>query len=146
MDERAQQLTKLDDEDAARLAETALETEYVARLVDYLADEHGLEVPTEDARAFERGDGIRAVSFERGTGVEGRPATAVTVHVDDGAVVQAAAERRGPDVDGTVAMHFPTELAPDPEAAVRDLLEPRGQSVAVTVDETDDVATYTIET
>ncbi|WP_126663826.1 hypothetical protein [Haloterrigena salifodinae] len=144
MDEQAR-LTKLDDENAGRLVETVLEAEYVARLERYLDAEHDEAVPTENPRAFKRGDGVRAVSFETETTVADRPALAVTVHVDDGAVVQTTAERRGSDVDGTVELLFPAEIAPDPAEVVRNLFEPRGQSVSVTVDESGDVTAYAIE-
>ncbi|NUC73811.1 hypothetical protein HTZ84_16135 [Haloterrigena sp. SYSU A558-1] len=144
MDEQAR-LAELDAENAEPLVETALETEYVDRLERYLDAEHDEAVPIENPRAFERGDGVRAVSFESETTVADRPALAVTVHVDDGAVVQATAERRGPDVDGTVELLFPAEIAPDPAEAVRDLFEARGQSVSVTVDESGDVTAYAIE-
>ena len=144
-----QRLTELDGDEADALAERAVESEYFDRLEAHLADEHDVTVPTENARAFQRADGVRAVSFEGEedeTDDERRPAVAVTVHFDDGAVVQATAERRGPEVDGTVELGFPAELAPAPEAAVTDLLEADGQSVTVTVDESGDVTTYTIRT
>ncbi|QSX00823.1 hypothetical protein [Haloterrigena alkaliphila] len=145
MDEQARQPTALDDEEGARLAKLALETEYVARLEAYLADEHDETVATDEPRAFELDDGVRAVTVSDGTDDGPRPDVAITVHVDDGDVVQATAERH--DVpDATVELAFPTELAPGPEAAVTDILRPTGQSVAVTVDEGADVTTYTIET
>lgn len=140
-----QQLTELDEDDADALAATALETEYVTRLESHLADEYDETVPTGTPRAFERDDGVRAVTFEAEDEAGGRPILAVTVHVDEGTVVQATAERHGPDVDGTVELLFPAEIAPRPETAVNDLLEPAGGSVDVTVDESGDVTSYTLE-
>ena len=159
MDEH-QRLTELDGDDAASLAAAARRTEYYGRLELYLEEEYGEPVPTDDPRAFEREDGVRAVSFEAetvadadtGTDAGARPTVAVTIHFDgdsDGEeVVQASAERHGDAVDGDVELVFPTEIAPRPEAAVRDLLQPDRSGeleVAVTVDESDEITSYTIE-
>ncbi len=147
MDDQSK-LTELTGEEADTLAAKALETEYFGRLEAYLADEHGESVPTDGPSAFERGDGVRAVSFadepDAAAG-ETRPDLAVTIHFGDEEVVQATAERHDAD-DGTVEFVFPTELAPRPEAAVNDLLEPEGQEVTVTVDESaDEITAYSIE-
>ncbi|SEH17090.1 hypothetical protein SAMN04487967_2972 [Natronorubrum sediminis] len=144
MDDRSQQLMELDDNEANALAERALESEYVDRLETFLVDERGVDVPTEDTRAFERSDGLQVVSVSADSSVEDRPAVAMTVHFEDGDVVQATTERHDPVAEGTVELAFPSELAPDPEAAVTDILEPDGQSVTVTVDEVDDVTVYLI--
>ncbi|WP_440772117.1 hypothetical protein [Natronorubrum sp. DTA28] len=144
MDDQSQ-LTELTGEEAETLAAKALETEYVGRLEAYLADEHDESVPTESVQAFERADGVRAVSFAaEADAADGtpRPDVAITIHVDDGGVVQATAERHDTE-DGTVDLVFPAEIAPKPEAAVNDLLEP-GESVEVTVDEGDEITRYTI--
>lgn len=147
VENQSQRLTELDGDEADALAERALETEYVSRLEGYLADEHDETVPTENGRAYERSDGVRAVSFADGTDAtdgDAGPDIAITVHVDDGDVVQATAERHD-SADGTVDLVFPSEIAPRPEAAVNDILEPNGQSVMVTVDESDDITVYSIE-
>ncbi|SDK38689.1 hypothetical protein [Natronorubrum texcoconense] len=146
MDDQSQQLTALPDDEADALAENALETEYVGRLEAYLADEHDESMPTENVQAFERADGVRAVSFAAETdAADGtpRPDVAITIHFDDGEVVQATAERHDTD-DGTVDLVFPAEIAPRPEAAVNDILQPDGQSVEVTVDESDEITVYSI--
>ncbi|MDQ2050877.1 hypothetical protein RBH26_10315 [Natronolimnohabitans sp. A-GB9] len=139
-------LTEIDDEKADALADIALESEYVTRLEAYLEAEYGETVPTDTVRAFERDDGVRAVSFEAESepATTERPPVAITVHLEEKSVVQATAERRGDDVDGTVELIFPTETAPRPEAAVRDIFRPEGQSVDVTVDESDEITRYTI--
>ncbi|WP_121744314.1 hypothetical protein [Natronorubrum halophilum] len=144
MDDRSRHLTELDGDEADALAETALETEYVARLKTYLADEYGTDLPTENSRAFERGDGIRAVSVSDSPDAETWPDVAITVHFDDGDVVQATAERHD-TADGTVDLIFPAESAPRPEAAVNDIIESEGQTVTVTVDESEDITVYSIE-
>ena len=145
-----QRLTELDGDDAAVLAAAARRTEHYARLESHLEDEYGESVPTDDPRAFERDDGVRAVSFEAETDADTdtRPAVAVTIHFDGDEVVQATAERHGDAVDGDVELVFPTEIAPRPEVAVRDLLRPDRSGeleVAVTVDESDEITSYMIE-
>ncbi len=56
-------------------------------------------------------------------------------------------ERRGEAVDGDLELLFPTETAPKPETAVRELYQPEGDAleVAVTVTETNDVTSYMID-
>ncbi|WP_436346545.1 hypothetical protein [Natronorubrum sp. FCH18a] len=142
MDDQSQQLVELSGDDANALAKRALESEYVVRLEEYL-DERGEAVPTEDGRAFERGDGVRAVTFAPETDGEARPPVAITVHFDGDSVAQATAEHHDSD-DGTVDLVFPTEIAPRPEAAVNDILRPDGKSVEVTVDESDEITVYTV--
>lgn len=147
MEEQSQRLTELEGDEADALAEKALQSEYVTRLEAYLDDEHGESVPTENGQAFERADGVRAVSFATETNAadgEPRPDVAITVHFDDGDVVQATAERHD-TAAGTVDLVFPSEIAPRPEAAVTDILEPDGQSVTVTVDESDEITVYSVE-
>ncbi|ELY55833.1 hypothetical protein [Natronolimnohabitans innermongolicus] len=146
-----QRLTALSDAEADALAEAALESESVERLETYLEESYDASLPSENRRAFERDDGVRAVTFESDPEPESatRPALAVTVHFEDESVVRATAERHGPDVDGTVELVFPSALAPRPEAAVRDIVNPDGGDdeleVEVTVDESDAVTSYTIE-
>ncbi|WP_440766723.1 hypothetical protein [Natronorubrum sp. DTA7] len=144
-----QRLTGLDEAETVALASEARQSEYYDQLESHLAAEYDEAVPTENLRAFERGDGARAVSFESTAGAGSRPAVAVTFHFegDSDAVAQATAERHGVDVDGDVELVFPTGIAPRPEAAVRDIVRPDGQSadVEVTVTETDEITTYTID-
>ncbi|MXV62868.1 hypothetical protein GS429_12485 [Natronorubrum sp. JWXQ-INN-674] len=143
-----QRLTELDEAETATLASEARQSEYYDRLESYLADEYDETVPSENSRAFERGDGARAVSFESTAGAGARPAVAVTFHFegDSNAVAQATAERHGADVDGDVELLFPTEIAPKPEVAVRDILRPEVEEAEVTVDESGEITSYTVET
>lgn len=140
-----QHLTELEGDAVDKLAERARESEYLTRLESYLADEHGETRPSDTVRAYERDDGLRLVSFAEGADEGDRPAVAITVQLDGQAVVGATAERHGEAVDGTMELAFPAETAPPPEQAVQDLFAAEGQSVEVTVDEGEDVTSYTLE-
>ncbi|OVE84937.1 hypothetical protein [Natronolimnobius baerhuensis] len=142
-----QRVTELDAPAVESLAAQALEAPALTRLESYFDEQYGETVPTDEPRAFERGDGVRAVTFEADPDATGKPARGITVHFDDETVVQVTGERRGEAVDGDLELLFPTETAPKPETAVRELYQPEGDAleVAVTVTETNDVTSYMID-
>ncbi len=60
-----QRVTELDAPAVESLAAQALEAPALTRLESYFDEQYGETVPTDEPRAFERGDGVRAVTFEQ---------------------------------------------------------------------------------